>query len=86
MISKPANNRTKVAVALMCLAPIFALAPLIVSAIAVPITPECTVVPNCAAGAFAFLIVLTVPIGGVVFIVGLVMLLTPKRSQAPDIK
>jgi hypothetical protein len=59
---------------------------MIVSAIAVRITPECTVMPNCAAGAFAYFIVLTVPIGCVVFIVGLVMLLAAKRSQAPDTK
>ena len=85
MTSKPANNRAKAAVALMCLAPVFALAPMIVSAIAVRITPECTVMPNCAAGAFAYFILLTVPIGCVVFIVGLVMLLAGKRSQAPDI-
>ena len=85
MTSKPANNRAKAAVALMCLAPVFALAPMIVSAIAVRITPECTVMPNCAAGAFAYFILLTVPIGCVVFIVGLVMLLAAKRSQAPDI-
>ena len=81
MTNNPAPRRKKAALILMYLAPIFALFPLLVATIAVRITPECAVVPNCAGGAFAYLVVLTVPIGIVLFSVGLIMLLTAKRPK-----
>ena len=82
MTSNPSPRRKKAALILMCLAPIFALSPLFVATIAVRITPECAVVPNCAGGALAYLVVLTVPIGIVLFSVGLIMLLTAKRPKS----
>ena len=81
MTNKPVQKRKRVALVLMCLAPIFAVSPLIVAAIGVRISPDCTVAPNCSAGAFAYLILLTVPIGLVVFIIGLIMLLRAKRTK-----
>lgn len=86
MTDKPARSRKKSAVVLLCVAIVVAVSPMIVAMIAVRISPECTVEPNCAAGALAYFIVLTVPIGAVVFITGLVMLLTAKRPQNPDTK
>jgi hypothetical protein len=86
MTNKPLPGRKKAAVVLMCLAPIFALSPLIVAMIGVRIVPECTLVPNCAAGALAYFVVLTVPIGAAVFIAGLIMLLSAKRPKNPGVK
>jgi|LakMenE18May11ns_1017448.scaffolds.fasta_scaffold9939439_7 hypothetical protein len=81
MTKNPAPRRKKAALILMFLAPIFALSPLLAAAIAVRITPECAVVPNCAGGALAYFILLTVPIGIVLFGVGLIMLLAAKRPN-----
>ena len=82
MANSPSPRSKKAALVLMCLSPIFALSPLLVAAIAVRITPECAVVPNCAGGALAYFILLTVPIGIVLFGVGLIMLLTAKRPKS----
>jgi hypothetical protein len=82
MTNIPAPRRKKAALVLMWLAPIFALSPLLVATIAVRITPECAVVPNCAGGALAYFILLTVPVGIVLFGVGLIMLLTAKRPKS----
>jgi hypothetical protein len=81
MTKNPAPRRKKAALILMFLAPIFALFPLLVATIAVRIIPECTVVPNYCGG-IAFFILLTVPIGIVLFGVGLIMLLTAKRPKS----
>jgi hypothetical protein len=81
MTKIPAPRRKKAALILMFLAPIFALFPLLVATIAVRIIPECTVVPNYCGG-IAFFILLTVPIGIVLFGVGLIMLLTAKRPKS----
>jgi hypothetical protein len=86
MTHKPANSRKKTALALMYLAPLFAVSPMIIAMIGVRIIPECAVVPNCAAGALAYFIVLTVPIGCLVFIAGLIILLAAKRPKGPNIK
>ena len=80
MTNKPAPRSKKAAVVFMCLAPVFALSPLIVAMIEVRIIPECTVVPNYCGG-IAYFVLLTVPIGFVVFAVGLIMLLSAKRSK-----
>jgi hypothetical protein len=80
MTNKPAPRSKKAAVVLMCLAPVFALSPLIVAMIEVRIIPECTVVPNYCGG-IAYFVLITVPIGFVVFVVGLIMLLSAKRSK-----
>ena len=82
MTNNPKPRRKKAALILMCLAPIFALSPLLVETIAVRITPECAVVPNCAGGALAYFVVLTVPIGILLFSVGLIMLLTTKGPKS----
>jgi hypothetical protein len=65
----------------MCLAPIFAFAPLIVAMIEIRIIPECTLMPNYCGG-IAYFVLLTVPIGLIVFIIGLIMLLAAKRPKA----
>ena len=81
MTNKPVQKRKTAALVLMCLAPLLAVSPLIVAAIGVRISPDCAIAPNCSAGAFAYLILLTVPIGLVVFIIGLIMLLRAKRTK-----
>jgi len=83
MTKNPAPRRKKAALILLFLAPIFALFPLLVATTAVRIIPECTVVPNYCGG-IAFFILLTVPIGVVVFIIGLVVLLTANRPKTPN--
>ena len=80
MTNNPSPKRKKAALILMCIAPVFAISPLLVSMIAHRMSPECSVVPNCSAGALAYFILLTVPIGLAAFIVGLVMLLTSMRK------
>ena len=80
MTNKPAPRSKKAAVVFMCLAPVFALSPLIVAMIEVRIIPECTVVPNYCGG-IAYFVLITVPIGFVVFAVGLIMFLSAKRSK-----
>jgi hypothetical protein len=80
MRNNPAPRRKKAALVLMCLAPVFALSPLIVALIEVRIIAECTVVPNYCGG-IAYFVLLTVPIGLVVFIIGLIMLLAKKRPK-----
>lgn len=82
MTNKPVQKRKTAPLVLMCLAPLFAVSPLIVAAIGVRISPECAVAPNCSAGALAYFILLTVPIGLVVFIIGLIMLLRAKRTKS----
>jgi hypothetical protein len=66
----------------MCLAPIFAVSPLIVAMIEIRIIPECTAMPNYC-GAIAYFILLTVPIGFVIFSVGVIMFLIAKRPKKP---
>jgi hypothetical protein len=83
MTKNPAPRRKKAALILMFLAPVFALSPLLVAMIQVRIIPECTVMPNYCGG-IAFFILLTVPIGLVVFIIGLIMWLTAKRPKSPN--
>lgn len=80
MTNKQAPRRKKTALVLMCVAPIFAIAPLIVAMIEVRISPECSAMPNYC-GAIAYFILLTVPIGFVIFCVGLIMLLAAKRRK-----
>ena len=82
MTNKSAPRSKKVAIVLMCLAPIFAFSPLIVAMIEIRIIPECTAMPNYC-GAIAYFILLTVPIGFVIFIVGLIMFLIAKRPKKP---
>jgi len=84
MTNKPVQKSKKSALVLMCIAPLFAISPLIVAAIGVRISPDCAVAPNCSAGALAYFILLTVPIGLVVFILGLIMLLRAKRPISPN--
>jgi hypothetical protein len=62
----------------MWLAPIFAFSPLIIAMIEVRIIAECTVMPNYCGG-IAYFVLLTVPIGLLVFIIGLIMLLAKKK-------
>jgi hypothetical protein len=81
MTNNPAPKRKKAALVLMCLAPIFAFAPLIVAMIEIRIIPECTLMPNYCGG-IAYFVLLTVPIGLIVFIIGLIMLLAAKRPKA----
>jgi hypothetical protein len=81
MTNSPAPRSKKAALVLMCLAPIFALSPLIVALIEVRIIAECTVMPNYCGG-IAYFVLLTVPIGLVVFIIGLIMLLAAKRPKS----
>ena len=80
MTKNPAPRRKKAALALMWLAPIFAFSPLIVAMIEVRIIAECSVMPNYCGG-IAYFVLLTVPIGLVVFIIGLIMLLAKKRPK-----
>jgi hypothetical protein len=80
MTNSPSPRSKKAALVLMCLAPIFALSPLIVALIEVRIIAECTVMPNYCGG-IAYFVLLTVPIGLVVFIIGLIMLLAAKRPK-----
>jgi hypothetical protein len=80
MTNNPAPRRKKAALVLMCLAPVFALSPLIVALIEVRIIAECTVMPNYCGG-IAYFVLLTVPIGLLVFIIGLIMLLAKKRPK-----
>ena len=80
MTNNPAPRRKKAALVLMCLAPIFALSPLIVALIEVRIIAECNVMPNYCGG-IAYFVLLTVPIGLLVFIIGLIMLLAKKRTK-----
>lgn len=67
----------------MGLAPLIAVFPMIVAWIGIRIDPECTLEPNCPAGAFAFLIIFTVPIALVLLVVGLIMFLTGKSKKGP---
>ena len=83
MTSKATNGRKKAALFLMGLAPLIAVFPMIVAWIGIRIDPECTLTPNCPTGAFAFLVLLTVPIGLVLLVVGLIMLLTGKSKKGP---
>ena len=80
MTDNPAPKRKKAALVLMWLAPIFALAPLIIAMIEIRIIPECTLMPNYCGG-IAYFVLLTVPIGLVVFIIGLIILLAAKRPK-----
>ena len=80
MTDNPAPKRKKAALVLMWLAPIFALAPLIIAMIEIRIIPECTLMPNYCGG-IAYFVLLTVPIGLIVFIIGLIMLLAAKRPK-----
>ena len=80
MTNIPAPRRKKAALILMCLAPVFALSPLIVALIEVRIIAECTVIQNYCGG-IAYFVLLTVPIGLLVFIIGLIMLLAKKRPK-----
>jgi len=80
MTNNPAPRRKKAALVLMWLAPIFAFSPLIVVMIEVRIIAECTFMPNYCGG-IAYFVLLTVPIGLVVFIIGLIMLLAKKRTR-----
>jgi hypothetical protein len=80
MTNNPAPRRKKAALVLMCLAPVFALSPLIVALIEVRILAECSVMPNYCGG-IAYFVLLTVPIGLLVFIIGLIMLLAKKRTK-----
>ena len=82
MTDKSAPRSKKVAIVLMCLAPIFAVSPLIVAMIEIRIIPECTAMPNYC-GAIAYFILLTVPIGFVIFSVGVIMFLIAKRPKKP---
>lgn len=81
MTIKAANGRKKAALVLMGLAPLIAVLPMIVAWIGIRIDPQCTQVANCYIGAFAFLIIFTVPIGLVLLVVGLIMLLTAKNKK-----
>jgi len=83
MTSKATNGRKKAALVLIGLAPLIAVFPMIVAWIGIRIDPECTLAPNCPTGAFAFLVLLTVPIGLVLLVVGLIMLLTGKSKKGP---
>ena len=80
MTNNPAHRRKKAALVLMWLSPIFAFSPLIVAMIEVRIIAECTVMPNYCGG-IAYFVLLTVPIGLLVFIIGLIMLLAKKRTK-----
>jgi cytochrome c-type biogenesis protein CcmH/NrfF len=80
MTNNPAPRRKKAALVLMWLAPIFAFSPLIVVMIEVRIIAECSVMPNYCGG-IAYFVLLTVPIGLLVFIIGLIMLLAKKRTK-----
>jgi hypothetical protein len=82
MTDKSAPRSKKVAIVLMCLAPILAFAPMIVAMIEVSISPECSAMPNYC-GAIAYFILLTVPIGFVIFSVGLIMFLIARRPKKP---
>lgn len=82
MTNKSAPRSKKVAIVLMCLAPIFAFSPLIVAMIEIRIIPECTAMPNYCGG-IAYFILLTFPIGFVIFSVGLIMFLVAKRPKKP---
>ena len=82
MTGNPAPRRKKVAIVLICLAPILAFAPLIVAMIEIRIIPECTAMPNYCGG-IAYFVLLTVPIGFVIFIVGLIMFIIAKRPKKP---
>jgi hypothetical protein len=82
MTNKPLDGRKKAAVILMCLAPVFAFSPLIVALIEVRMITECTVMPNYCGG-IAYFVLLTVPIGLVVFIIGLIMFLAKKQTKTP---
>jgi len=81
MSNSPSLRSKKAALVLMWLAPIFALSPLIVALIEVRILAECSVMPNYCGG-IAYFVLLTVPIGLVVFIIGLIMLLAAKRPKS----
>lgn len=81
MTKKASNSRTKAGLILLCLSPFIAFFPLVVAWIGVRVDPECTLAPNCPAGAFAFLTLLTVPIGLVLLVVGLIMFLTGKSKK-----
>jgi hypothetical protein len=80
MTNNSAPRRKKAALVLMCLGPIFAFSPLIVAMIEIRIIAECFVMPNYCGG-IAYFVLLTVPIGLVVFIIGLIMLLARKRPK-----
>ena len=80
MTNNPAPKRKKAALVLMCLAPMFAISPLIIAMIEIRIIPECTLMPNYCGG-IAYFVLLTVPIGLIVFIIGLIMLLAAKRPK-----
>ena len=80
MTNNPAPKRKKAALVLMCLAPMFAISPLIIAMIEIRIIPECTLLPNYCGG-IAYFVLLTVPIGLIVFIIGLIMLLAAKRPK-----
>jgi hypothetical protein len=81
MTNIPAPRRKKAALVLMWLAPILAFSPLIVALIQVRLVAECSVMPNYCGG-IAYFVLLTVPIGLVVFIIGLIMLLAAKRPKS----
>ena len=80
MTNNPAPKRKKAALVLMCLAPMFAISPLIIAMIEIRIIPECTLMPNYCGG-IAYFVLLTVSIGLVVFIIGLIILLAAKRPK-----
>jgi hypothetical protein len=85
MNKEQAEKQKKVGRVILWIAPAVAFAPAIIGGIGSSVIPNCNE-SNCYFGALPWATFLTVPIGFVILIVGLIMRVTARETKDPESK